>query len=87
MWSGIVDTEGVPVEWAVAKRLYRILQKSFHPRPLDASGLLFRATSPGENTLPGHDFTNGWGNLFARGLNVVHMRGDHTSIVRDEQRP
>jgi nonribosomal peptide synthetase DhbF len=83
--SGIVDTEGVPVEWTVATRLYRILQKSFHPRPLDSSGLLFRATFPGEKTLPGYDFTNGWRNLFARGLNVVHTRGDHTSIVHDEQ--
>ena len=83
--SGIADTEGVPVEWAVAKRLYRILGKSFHPRPLDASGLLFRATFPGEKTLPGHDFTNGWRNLFARVLNVVHETGDHISIVQDEQ--
>ena len=83
--SGIADTEGRPIEWAVAKRLYRILGKSFHPRPLDASGLLFRATFPGEKTLPGHDFTNGWRNLFARGLNVVHATGDHMSIVHDEQ--
>jgi thioesterase domain-containing protein len=82
--SGIVDTEGVPVEWTVAKRLYRILQKSFHPRPLDASGVLFRATFPGDETLPGHDFTNGWRNLFARGLDVVHATGDHLS-VHDEQ--
>ena len=84
-FSGIADTAGMPVEWAVAKRLYRILGKSFHPRPLDASGLLFRATFPGEKTLPGHDFTNGWRNLFARGLNVVHATGDHLSIVHDKQ--
>ena len=79
-----MDTEGVPVEWAVEQRLYRVLQKSFHPRPLDASGLLFRA-GPSENMLPGHDFTNGWRNLFARGLNVVRATGDHVSIVHDEQ--
>jgi thioesterase domain-containing protein len=79
-----MDTEGVPIEWAVAQRLHRVLQKSFHPRPLDASGLLFRA-GPGENSLPGHDFTNGWRNLFARGLTVVHTKGDHASIVHDEQ--
>jgi hypothetical protein len=52
---------------------------------LDASGLLLRATFQGEKTLPGHDFTNGWRNLFARGLNVVHATGDHLSIVHDEQ--
>jgi thioesterase domain-containing protein len=79
-----VDTKGVPVEWAVMERLYRVLQKSFHPRALDASGLLFRA-GPGENTLRGHDFTNGWRNLFARGLTVVHTKGDHVSIVHDER--
>jgi nonribosomal peptide synthetase DhbF len=79
-----VDTDGMPVEWAVAERLYRILQNSFHPRPLEASGLLFRA-GPGENTLPGHDFTNGWRHLFTRGLTVVHTKGDHASIVHDEQ--
>jgi thioesterase domain-containing protein len=83
--SGMSDAEGTPVEWAVAERLYRILGKSFHPRPLDASGLLFRATFRGEKSLPGHDFTNGWGDLFTRGLNVVQTSGDHISIVHDEQ--
>jgi hypothetical protein len=72
----------MPVRWAAAERLYGVLQKSFDPRPLDASGVLFRTTLPSENTLPGHDFTNGWRNLFARGLDVVRAAGDHMSIGR-----
>jgi thioesterase domain-containing protein len=46
--------------------------------------VLFRATFPGDKTLPGYDFTNGWCNLFARGLDVVQGTGDHLS-VHDEQ--
>jgi hypothetical protein len=34
--------------------------------------------------LPGHDFTNGWGELFASGLEVIQGKGNHSSIVSDE---
>ena len=35
--------------------------------------------------LPGYDFTNGWGDLFARGLEIIEATGDHVSMVNDER--
>ena len=46
--------------------------------------MLFRAEFPGEEILPGYDFSNGWGGLFARGLEIVQAQGDHVSMVADE---
>jgi thioesterase domain-containing protein len=34
--------------------------------------------------LPGLDFTNGWRDLFARGLEIVQATGDHVSMLDDE---
>jgi thioesterase domain-containing protein len=80
----MVDEEGVPVNVAVMVRLSRIIGKSFHPRPLDASGTLIRAEFSGREMLPGLDFTNGWRDLFARGLEIVQATGDHVSMLDDE---
>jgi len=83
--AGFVDEEGTPVELPVMKRLFRILVKSSQPRPLDASGVLFRAKVAFEKMLPEPDLTNGWGDLFTQGLEIVQTTGDHWSLVRDEQ--
>jgi hypothetical protein len=80
--SGI-DTEGMPVRWTAAERLYGVLQKSFDRRPLDASGVLFRTTLPSENTLPGHDFTNGWRNPVRAGARCrPRHRRSHVNRAR-----
>ena len=39
--------------------------------------------APGEEMLPGHDLTNGWRDLFARGLEIVQSPGDHVSMMAD----
>ncbi len=82
--SSMVDEEGVPVNVAVMVRLSRIIGKSYHPRPLDASGTLIRAEFSGREMLPGLDFTNGWRDLFARGLEIVQATGGHVSMLDDE---
>jgi amino acid adenylation domain-containing protein len=82
--SGMFDEEGMPIEVPVFFRFFRIIEKSFHPRPLDASGVLIRTKIPGEEMLPGQDLTNGWRDLFARGLEVVQAKGDHLSMLGDE---
>lgn len=43
--------------------------------------MLFRVKTPGEEMLPGHDLTNGWRDLFARGLEIVQSPGDHVSMT------
>ena len=50
---------------------------------LDAKGVLIRTGISGEESLPGHQLTNGWGELFAQGLEVIKTPGSHVSMVRD----
>ena len=83
--SGHFDDEGQSIEVADLYRFTRLIRKPSDPRPLEAHGLLLRAEFPGEKILPGHDFTNGWGGLFAKGLEIVHMDGSHFNIVRDKR--
>lgn len=85
--SNFLDTQGIPLEGALMKRLSRIVGESFHPRPLDAPGVLMRAKFSGEDLLPGHDFKSGWGELFTQGLEVVQARGEHVAMVADENAP
>jgi amino acid adenylation domain-containing protein len=82
--SGHLDKEGMPIDWTVIELLGFLAGKAWHPRPLDASGALFRTKLPGEETLPGYDFTNGWGDLFARGVEIIQSSGNHLSMVSDE---
>jgi thioesterase domain-containing protein len=81
--SGFFDDQGMPIDQEEMNRLARMAVRSWHPRPIDALGLLFRAKFPGEEILPGHNFTNGWSDLFAGGLEIVQVTGDHTSMVKD----
>ena len=82
--SPMDDKEGVPFERATFSRFQRLTAVSFDPTPLDAPGALIRAEYPDEERLPGYDITNGWRHLFAGGLEVVQAKGDHVSIVSDE---
>lgn len=66
-------------------RFHRIIAESFHPSPLEASGVLTRAEIPGEEMLSGHDGANGWGGLFTQGLEIIQMTGDHLTMVTDER--
>lgn len=82
--AGMIDHHGNSFEQNAGIKLYRVLSSSFQPRALDASGLLIRAEFPGEATLPCRDLTNGWTDLFLRGLEIIEATGDHLSIVADE---
>ena len=85
--SGYLDKQGIPIDQTVIDRLVHIAGRAWRPRPLDASGVLFRAKAPNEELLPGYDFTHGWGELFDRGLEIVQASGDHWSMVGDENLP
>jgi amino acid adenylation domain-containing protein len=81
--AGYFDKNGTPIDTKTIMRFTRIAARSWHPRPIDTSAVLFRANMPGEEMLPGHDSTNGWRDLFARGLEIVQSPGDHTSMMLD----
>jgi amino acid adenylation domain-containing protein len=80
---GFFDKNGMPLDALTIVRFTRMAARSWHPRPIDTSAVLFRAKPPGEEMLPGHDPTNGWRDLFARGLEIVESPGDHFSMMSD----
>ena len=61
--------------------MLRVAGKSFRPRPLNALGVLIRVKVPDEEFLPGYDYTNGWGDFFARGIDVLETPGDHSTLM------
>ena len=67
----------MPIDQEEMNRLNRMTERSWHPRPIDALGVLFRAEFRGEEILPGYDFAVGWSDLFAGGLEIVQTAGDH----------
>ena len=81
--SGMIDSQGEPLEIGVTHRLNRIIGSSYQPHPLDAPGVLVRATLASEE-MPGHDSSNGWGALFTPGLEVIQANGNHSSIISNE---
>jgi amino acid adenylation domain-containing protein len=85
--SGFLDESGRPVEIGVIARLVHLTRESWHPRPLDAWGILIRANDPGEEMLSGFDISHGWHGLFRPGLKIVQSAGDHASMVSDEMLP
>jgi thioesterase domain-containing protein len=85
--SGYLDKEGIPIDQAAIDRFARIAGSAWRPRPLDALGVLFRAKVNSNASLPGYDLSNGWGELFDRGLEIVEASGDHISMVTDANLP
>ena len=79
--AGMIDHDGDSFERDAGMELYEAVSSSFQPRVIDASGLLIRAEFPGETIFPCHDHTNGWADLFLRGLEIVETTGDHLTMV------
>ena len=60
----------------------RILSESYEPRQLDSRGVLFRSVSKDE-LFRGYDDSLGWKGLFAGGLEIIPVLGDHLSMIRE----
>jgi thioesterase domain-containing protein len=82
--TAFLGRDGAPIDQLSLMRLVRSMSNSWRPSPLDASGVLFRAKAPEWETVPGYDFTNGWGSCFVRGLEIVQSEGDHLTMVSDD---
>jgi thioesterase domain-containing protein len=82
--SNTLDVEGVPVRWEVLTRLYRQMQRSYRPEPLDCRGIVIRAAFIDScRGVRAADAQMGWSGLFTRGLATLEVIGDHISIIRE----
>jgi amino acid adenylation domain-containing protein len=81
--EGYFDEEGMPVDKSEFYRLAHAAGRLWRPRPLDAAGVLIRASNAAD-ILPGSDLTNGWDRLFVQGLEVVETTGDHSTMIAEE---
>ncbi|TMI45705.1 MAG: hypothetical protein E6H41_00530 [Betaproteobacteria bacterium] len=80
----IFDEQGMPLPGRLLERAYSKIVDSYHPRCLDARGVLFRTESiDGNSVVRGFDDSQGWQNLFSRGLEIIPMVGDHLSMIRE----
>jgi amino acid adenylation domain-containing protein len=80
----IFDEQGTPLPGRLLERVYVKIADSYHPRCLDTRGVLFQ-TEPidGNAVVRGFDNSQGWQNLFSRGLEIIPMVGDHLSMIRE----
>ena len=78
--TAVLDEEGMPLPWGILDRAYTKILESYRPRLLESRGVLFR--TDGNTVLRGFDDSQGWNNLFTRGLEIVPVIGDHVSMVR-----
>jgi amino acid adenylation domain-containing protein len=82
--SNMVDEQGAPVPWEHIEKLYVKILESYRPRPLNARGILFRSEPPDEKYPRAFDDSLGWSNLFAGGLKIIPVPGDHYSAIREQ---
>jgi thioesterase domain-containing protein len=83
--SAQFDEQG-PLPWALLHRLYHNARLSYHPRLLDCHGVLFRADPKGDEYqeyLRAFDGSLGWKDLFAKGLEIKLITGDHFTMDQE----
>ena len=78
--TDVVDEQGIGQPWGLVQRVYDNAAKSFQPRRLDVHGLLFNAEEEIGSEINGPDPTLGWKRLFAGGIDVTILPGNHNSI-------
>jgi thioesterase domain-containing protein len=76
-----LDDDGVPLHLAFLKRVYAKAIRSYRLGPLDCRGVLFRANLERESLARAVDGSLGWDKLFAKGLEIKKVSGDHRSMV------
>jgi hypothetical protein len=81
----ILDESGVPIRWEVITRLYNNVMKTYQPPQTRLRGVLFRAGQENDviDNILGKD--NGWAGVFGGGFKVVHITGDHLSMIRSSE--
>jgi len=82
--TALLDEQGTPLNWRIIEQLYNKASKTQSLRRLDCRGILFQA-DPEDQTHPlARDGSLGWENLFAGGLEIIPVPGDHVTMIREE---
>jgi acyl-CoA synthetase (AMP-forming)/AMP-acid ligase II/thioesterase domain-containing protein len=79
------DELGMPIEIGLLLRLGENAIRTQRPRRLDSRGVLFSASErdPKSEFFHAVDDCQGWRGLFAQGLEIIPVSGDHLSMIRD----
>ena len=80
--TAVLDEEGVPLPGGMLGRVYKRIGDSYRPCRLDSRGVLFRTDQINGDAVLRDDDSQGWNNLFTRGLEIIPMIGDHLSMIR-----
>lgn len=84
MLTGVLDENGVPMPWELFDRLYREIDSNYRLRSVDSRGILLRTAEIEGRQAIAPDETFGWGDLFARGLHVIPLEGEHSAIFGEQ---
>ncbi|HVY05093.1 MAG TPA: amino acid adenylation domain-containing protein [Burkholderiales bacterium] len=82
--TGVLDECGMPLPWGLMDRLYSEIDKTYRPLPLDCKGVLLRTAEIEGREIVAADDALGWENVFAQGLEIVPLAGNHYSIFGDQ---
>ena len=74
-----------PEAWQFIDRIWKYSLKHYRPRPLASRGILLRAQDSIYNEVHNYDGCLGWRRLFAGGLEIIEVPGDHLSMWKEPQ--
>ena len=74
-----------PEVWESVHRIWQHSMKHYRPRPLAGRGILLRARQSIYKEVHDFDGCLGWQGLFAGGLEIIEVPGDHSSMWKEPQ--
>ncbi len=85
--AGLRDEDGRFVEVPLLDGFYGSALETYVARRTNTPGLLVRAEALTESERPyrEHDPTLGWGNSFAVGPKILQAKGNHLSMIEDDE--
>jgi thioesterase domain-containing protein len=78
-----LDTLGRPIHRRLIERLYANSLRSYRLQRLDCRGVLFRADRAEDCPALNADHSLGWRDMFGKGLEIIQVTGDHTTMLRE----
>jgi len=78
-----LDTLGRPMTWQLIERLYANSIRAYRLHTLDCRGVVIRGDRPEDCPSATIDYAMGWAGLFAKGLELIQVTGDHITMMRE----